>query len=108
MVQLPEKHVLVQSGRQLEWMTGGYLKAGFHEVIHTQQVEQKKQERLKEGKSSWRVASTLFCHVEGDLSIQPLEKFRSAEVDKLYPNVTSSEYLSLEFKDAYPDSASSS
>ena len=29
-IKVPENHVLVQGGKQLEWMTGGYLKAGFH------------------------------------------------------------------------------
>ena len=31
---VPEGHMLVQGGKQLEWLTGGYIKAGFHEVIH--------------------------------------------------------------------------
>lgn len=26
----------MQAGKQLEWMTGGYIKAGFHEVVCTQ------------------------------------------------------------------------
>ena len=30
LVQVPEGHLLVQGGKQLEWMTGGYIKAGFH------------------------------------------------------------------------------
>jgi isopenicillin N synthase-like dioxygenase len=34
LVQVPTGHLLVQGGKQLEWMTGGYIKAGFHEVIH--------------------------------------------------------------------------
>mgnify|MGYP001949971174 CR=1 FL=1 len=42
-VQLPQNHVLVQSGRQLEWLTGGYLQAGWHEVIHNEMVESQKQ-----------------------------------------------------------------
>ena len=92
-MQLPENHILVQSGRQLEWLTGGYLKAGFHEVIHTEAVEARRQQRLKEGKSPWRVASTMFCHVQGDLTIEPYDKFRSPEVDKQYPNLTALEYL---------------
>ena len=29
-VKLPKEHLLVQGGKQLEWLTGGYLKAGFH------------------------------------------------------------------------------
>jgi isopenicillin N synthase-like dioxygenase len=77
LVQMPQDHLLVQGGRQLEWLTGGYLKAGFHEVIHNEVVEAQKQKNLKEGKSLWRVASTLFCHVQGDLSLRPFDHFRS-------------------------------
>jgi isopenicillin N synthase-like dioxygenase len=33
-VDVPEGHLLVQAGKQLEWLTGGYIKAGFHEVVH--------------------------------------------------------------------------
>jgi len=36
---VPDGHFFVQGGKQLEWITGGYLKAGFHEVIHTALVE---------------------------------------------------------------------
>lgn len=34
LVKVPNNHFLVQGGKQLEWLTGGYIKAGFHEVIH--------------------------------------------------------------------------
>jgi isopenicillin N synthase-like dioxygenase len=37
-VRVPEGHLLLQAGKQLEWFTGGYIKAGFHEVIHTEEV----------------------------------------------------------------------
>jgi isopenicillin N synthase-like dioxygenase len=39
LVQVPEGHLLVQGGKQLEWLTGGYIKAGFHEVVHNELVE---------------------------------------------------------------------
>jgi len=38
MVQVPEGHLLIQAGKQLEWLTGGYISAGFHEVIYTKEV----------------------------------------------------------------------
>lgn len=36
MVHVPEGHLLIQAGKQLEWFTGGYIKAGFHEVVFTE------------------------------------------------------------------------
>jgi len=38
MVQVPEGHLLIQAGKQLEWLTGGYISAGFHEIIYTKEV----------------------------------------------------------------------
>lgn len=69
-------------------MTGGYLKAGFHEVVHNEVVEEQKQMNLKAGRNLWRVASTLFCHVQGDLSMRPFGRFRSAKVEEIYPDIT--------------------
>jgi len=40
---MPEGHLLVQCGKQLEWLTGGLIKAGYHEVIHNELVEKAKQ-----------------------------------------------------------------
>lgn len=68
-INLPEDHLLVQGGKQLEVLTGGYLKAGFHEVIHTSAVEAQVKHNLKAGKSTWRVVTSLFSHVQGNLTL---------------------------------------
>lgn len=41
-VVVPEGHMLIQGGKQLQWLTGGHIKAGFHEVVHNQHVERGK------------------------------------------------------------------
>lgn len=33
--KMPQGCVLMQAGKMFEWMTGGYILAGFHEVIYT-------------------------------------------------------------------------
>lgn len=50
LVRVPTGKLLVQGGKQLEWITGGYIKAGFHEVIHNDLVEEVKVKTVKEGK----------------------------------------------------------
>jgi len=60
---MPDEHLLVQGGKQLEWITGGHIKAGFHEVVHNEMVEITKQANIRDGKLPWRIASTLFCQV---------------------------------------------
>jgi hypothetical protein len=64
--------LLVHGGKQLEWVTGGYYKGSFHEVMHNEKVEKKKNEQIKLGKWPWRISSVVFCHIEGKLSIKPL------------------------------------
>jgi len=34
-VAVPEGHLLLQAGKQFEWVTGGHINCGFHEVIYT-------------------------------------------------------------------------
>lgn len=34
-VSVPEGHLLLQAGKQFEWVTGGYINCGYHEVIYT-------------------------------------------------------------------------
>ena len=33
-VQIPAGCLFLQAGKQMEWLTGGYVKAGMHEVSH--------------------------------------------------------------------------
>jgi isopenicillin N synthase-like dioxygenase len=46
LVSVPEGHLLLQAGKQLEWFTGGHIKAGFHEVIYTEEVESLKNKAI--------------------------------------------------------------
>lgn len=39
-VEVPEDHLLFQAGKQFEWVTGGHVKAGWHEVVFTDKVLQ--------------------------------------------------------------------
>ena len=98
-VKIPEGHLLVQGGKQLEWMTGGYLKAGFHEVIHDKKVETQVKDNLRTGKSNWRVACALFSYVQGNLRLKPFPEFNKEGVEKLYPSVSADDYVKQELKE---------
>jgi isopenicillin N synthase-like dioxygenase len=41
-VNVPEGHLLLQAGKQFEWLTGGYINCGYHEVIYTEKVKEAK------------------------------------------------------------------
>lgn len=76
-VRVPEGHLLLQAGKQLEWFTGGQIKAGFHEVIHTEEVEAAKKEALSSKRSPWRISSTMFCQVEDSIVMKPHRLFET-------------------------------
>jgi len=64
-----------------EQITGGYVMAGYHEVIYTEQTQQvidKKLEENKNGASNilWRISSTLFGHLRYDVDLSPLEDIK--------------------------------
>ena len=46
LVSVPEGHLLLQAGKQLGWVTGGFIKAGVHEVIYTEDVEKLKNKAI--------------------------------------------------------------
>lgn len=58
-------------------MTGGHITCGFHEVIYTNEVKQKKEEAIAAGRIPWRISSTLFSHIRGDVTLEPLPEFSS-------------------------------
>jgi len=101
-VRVPDGCLLLQAGRQLEWLTGGKITAGFHEVVFSEQTlmavrkvqsenaQEKANEHLatKDSKrrSLWRVSSTLFAHVASDKILEPLEPFASPKLNaEKYP-----------------------
>lgn len=74
-VKVPTGHLIVQAGKQLEYLTGGHVLAGFHEVVVSEATAKTIASRKAEGKSLWRVSSTLFGHISSDTVLKPLGKF---------------------------------
>jgi isopenicillin N synthase-like dioxygenase len=83
----PDGCLLVQAGKQMEYLTGGHVQAGFHEVIVTDATVKKIQERQQAGKSLWRVSSTLFGTINSDQILQPLAQFATPESLAQYPPI---------------------
>lgn len=65
-VCVPDGCLLVQAGKQLEYLTGGYILAGFHEVVITSETVECIQKERANQKSLFRVSSTLFAHTASD------------------------------------------
>lgn len=106
--KIPDGCLLMQAGIMFEWITGGYVLAGFHEVIYTQAtkdtVERLRRESEAKGENRifWRVSSTLFSHLRYDVDISPLPElegfYDKLEASKKYFKCTSLEKLIEELK----------
>ena len=86
----------MQAGRQLEWLTGGHIKAGYHEVLHTPEAATAAEAARLAGRSTWRVSSTLFAHVASDQILRPLGHFADRSEAGDYPPTPAGEYVESE------------
>jgi isopenicillin N synthase-like dioxygenase len=125
-VKIPEGCLLLQAGKQFEYVTGGYVLAGFHEVVVSpatlETIEKARKvsaiarardgmwprvsryadsragERAQNGKSLWRISSTLFAHVASDKILQPIESFATPEAKAKFPPLPAGEQVQNELK----------
>jgi isopenicillin N synthase-like dioxygenase len=76
-VSVPPGALLIQAGAQIEHLTGGAIRRGFHEVVVDSSTIAALRRARAERASLWRVSSTLFAHVQSDQSLRPLGRFAS-------------------------------
>ncbi|KAG4070263.1 hypothetical protein HA402_009826 [Bradysia odoriphaga] len=87
LVRVPDGCLLVQAGKQIEYLTGGYIRAGFHEVVVNNDTLKTIDRRASKNESLWRVSSTLFGHIASDCTLEPLDAFATTESKKMYPPI---------------------
>ncbi|PKA60358.1 hypothetical protein AXF42_Ash008417 [Apostasia shenzhenica] len=95
-VKVPAGCLLIQTGKQLEWLTGGECLAGMHEVVVTQRTLDAIEVARQHKRSLWRVSSTLFSHIASDLTIKPLGHFAEGPDASKYPPMFAGEYVEQE------------
>ena len=76
-VKIPQGCLLMQAGAMFESITGGYILAGYHEVIYTEGtkvvVDQIKQQATSDKERIlWRISSTFFSQLRNNVDISPL------------------------------------
>lgn len=86
-VKVPHGCLLLQAGKQFEWLTGGQVLAGYHEVVVTEKTVEAIDKAFQSGHSLWRVSSTMFTHIANDEILQPLGPFATPETIKNYPSI---------------------
>ena len=98
-VKIPDGCLLLQSGITFEHITGGYVHAGFHEVVVTDSTVQAYEKAKENGNITWRVSSTLFANFRSSVECYPHEGMTHlySEEDKLrYPKRTAYDILMTE------------
>jgi len=98
-VKVPEGCLLIQCAKQLEWLTGGELEAGFHEVIVTKKAIEMAEQNKLDDKSAWRVSSTLFSQIRLDKKLKPLHQFHTPENLEKYPETLCYDQVADELKE---------
>jgi isopenicillin N synthase-like dioxygenase len=75
-VKMPEGYLLVQAGKQLEHITGGLIKAGYHEVVVNERtLDAMEKRRLScPDRPLIRISSTFFWHLSSDFHLSPINK----------------------------------
>jgi hypothetical protein len=89
---------LLQAAKQFEFLTGGDILAGYHEVVVVKETLESIKKAKEEGKILWRVSSTLFSHIASDKKIGPIEQFATKEALEKYPNIEAGEQVQNELK----------
>uniref|UniRef100_A0A7S3CMU6 Clavaminate synthase-like protein n=1 Tax=Strombidium rassoulzadegani TaxID=1082188 RepID=A0A7S3CMU6_9SPIT len=107
-VKIPDGCLLLQAGIMFEQITGGYVMAGYHEVVYTDSTKEVVDKKLEENKNGgnnilWRISSTLFSHLRYDVDLSPIEDIKhlhNAEnvASGKYPKMTAHDKLMEELK----------
>lgn len=95
-VKVPPGCLLVQTGKQFEWLTGGACTAGMHEVVVSKRTVDAIQSAVQAGRCLWRVSSTVFGHIASDAILQPLGHFANMPDAHKYPAVRAGDYVESE------------
>jgi len=98
-IKVPEGCLLLQAGKTFEHITGGYVLAGFHEVIYTEQTKAAYEKAKAEGKITWRVSSTMFSTLRYNVDCSPMPELAhlySKEQAAHYGNLSTYDILMTE------------
>ncbi|KAF8445619.1 Clavaminate synthase-like protein [Boletus edulis BED1] len=104
------RFLLVQAGKQIEHLTGGLIKAGFHEVVVSEATVDTiaKRKLTHVDRPLIRVSSTFFWHLSSDYDLSPqltlaeraktIDAMPEAEIANLYPPMKVGQQVQNELK----------
>ncbi|KAL0464397.1 UNVERIFIED_CONTAM: hypothetical protein Slati_0327300 [Sesamum latifolium] len=94
-VKVPVGCLLIQTGKEIEWLTAGECIAGMHEVVTDRTIDAIKL-ASEQNRSLWRVSSTLFAHIASDAVLKPLSHFADSPLASKYPAMCAGEFVEQE------------
>ena len=80
----------------MEYLTGGEVQAGFHEVVVNESTRAVIDQRRASGEGLWRVSSTLFSHIASDQLLEPIGAFRNPDACAKYPSTPAGQQVALD------------
>lgn len=87
-VRYPADHILVQSGRQLEWYSGGSIKASYHEVaVRQENLGIYRRHFQEQNNRLVRVALPWFAYMPMAQTMSPTAHLATPEAKAAYPPV---------------------
>ncbi|PIN12696.1 Iron/ascorbate family oxidoreductase [Handroanthus impetiginosus] len=95
-VKVPVGCLLIQTGKQIEWLTAGECIAGMHEVVVTDCTIDAIKLAVEQNRCLWRVSSTLFAHIASDAVLKPLGHFADSPLASKYPPIRAGEFVEQE------------
>ena len=103
-VSVPEGCLLFQVAKQLEWQTGGYFRAGFHEVVNLPQTIAAAKKAVENNRPPIRVSSTVFAHVASDAKLEVFDRFLPhdqsywPQIKQMYPPILAGDQVLQELE----------
>jgi len=95
-VKVPDGCVVIQAGRQLEYITNGYIMAGFHEVVIDTDTVETFNTRTTTGLSGTRISSTFFAHIASDSLMEVLPQFQTHDYLLHHPPIKEGDWIRRE------------
>ncbi|GJD11086.1 hypothetical protein Gasu2_52380 [Galdieria sulphuraria] len=96
--KIPKGYLLVQAGAQLDYLTGGYTKKGYYEVVVPENTCRVVKVWKEKSDSLWAVHPAMNVHVEPDRVLQPVGEFGHGMQADWYPPIYAGEQVEEELE----------
>ncbi|CAK0743882.1 hypothetical protein CVIRNUC_001504 [Coccomyxa viridis] len=97
-VSIPDGCLLIQAGKQIEWLTNGHIRGGMHEVVCTEATRAAVDRVRAAGRPLCRVSSTVFAHIASDELLRPIGRFAEEPRKPAYVDMLAGEFVQQELE----------